>query len=64
MIKQIHHPVLGSVRQVGSMIRLSESPFQVRNWCLRFGQHTEEILHEIGYNARSINSLRKSGVIG
>jgi crotonobetainyl-CoA:carnitine CoA-transferase CaiB-like acyl-CoA transferase len=64
MIKQIPHPVLGSVRQVGSMIRLSESPFQVRNWCLRFGQHTEEILHEIGYNARSINSLRKSGVIG
>jgi len=64
MIREIPHPVLGSVKQVGSMIKLSESPFQVRNWCLRFGQHTEEILQEIGYDAKRIKSLRKAGVIG
>jgi crotonobetainyl-CoA:carnitine CoA-transferase CaiB-like acyl-CoA transferase len=31
---------------------------------LRFGQHTEEILLELGYEASRIDALRKSGVIG
>ncbi len=46
------------------MLKLSESPFQARNWSTRFGQHTGEILQEIGYDAKRINALRKSGVIG
>jgi crotonobetainyl-CoA:carnitine CoA-transferase CaiB-like acyl-CoA transferase len=64
MIKEIPHPVLGSVRQVGSMLKMSGSPFQVRNWSTRFGQHTDEILQEIGYDEKRINVLRKAGVIG
>ncbi len=63
MIKEVPHPVLGSVKQVGSMIKLSESPFQVRNWSTRFGQHTDETLLELGYDAASIDSLRRSGAI-
>jgi crotonobetainyl-CoA:carnitine CoA-transferase CaiB-like acyl-CoA transferase len=64
MIKEIPHPVLGSVKQVGSMLKLSESPFQARNWSTRFGQHTEEILKELGYNGARIKALRKVGAIG
>jgi len=64
MIKEIPHPVLGSVRQVGSITKLSGSPFRVRNWSTRFGQHTDKILQEIGYDAKRINALRKAGVIG
>ena len=64
MIMEMPHPVLGSVRQVGSMLKLSGSPFQVKNWSTRFGQHTEEILKELGYNAKHMKVLRKAGVIG
>jgi crotonobetainyl-CoA:carnitine CoA-transferase CaiB-like acyl-CoA transferase len=64
MIKEIPHPVLGSVRQVGSMLKMSGSPFRVRNWTTRFGQHTDEILQEIGYDAKRVKALRKAGVIG
>jgi len=63
MIKEIPHPVLGSVRQVGSMLKMSASPFRVRNWTTRFGQHTNEILRELGFSTRRIAALRKAGVI-
>jgi crotonobetainyl-CoA:carnitine CoA-transferase CaiB-like acyl-CoA transferase len=64
MINELPHPVLGTVRQVGSMLKLSGSPFRVRNWSTRFGQHTDEILQEIGYDAKRVKALRKAGVIG
>jgi len=63
MISEMPHPVLGSVKQVGSMLKLSDSPFQVRNWSTRFGQHTDEILLELGYDAARIDALRQAGVI-
>ena len=64
LINELPHPVLGSIRQVGSMLKMSSSPFQVRNWSTRFGQHTDEILQEIGYDAKRIDALRRAGVIG
>ncbi|MEE8374463.1 MAG: CoA transferase, partial [Dehalococcoidia bacterium] len=57
------HPTLGSVKQVGSMVKLSNSPFQVRNWCTRFGQHTDEILSGLGYTGDRIDELRQAGAI-
>ncbi len=63
MIRELPHPVLGSVKQVGSMLKVSGSPFQVRNWCTRFGQHTDELLLELGYDAARIGALRQAGAI-
>jgi crotonobetainyl-CoA:carnitine CoA-transferase CaiB-like acyl-CoA transferase len=64
IIKEMPHPVLGSVKQIGSMLRLSDSPFQIRNWSIRFGQHTDEILRELGYDRARIETLRQAQVIG
>ncbi len=61
-IDELPHPALGRVKQVGSILKLSDSPFRVRNWSMRFGQHTKEILSELGYSAARINALRKRGV--
>ncbi len=63
MIREMPHPTLGSVKQVGSMLKLSDSPFQVRNWATRFGQHTDEILRALGYDEARIHALRQSEVI-
>jgi len=64
MIADMPHPALGRVKQVGSMFKLSDSPFNVRNWGTRFGQHSEEILLEIGYDQAQIDTLRQADVIG
>ncbi len=63
MIREMPHPVLGKVKQVGFMFKLLNSPPQIRNWSTRFGQHTEEIMLELGYDSAKIKALRKKGVI-
>jgi crotonobetainyl-CoA:carnitine CoA-transferase CaiB-like acyl-CoA transferase len=64
MIAEVDHPTLGKAKQIGSMIKLSESQFQARNWSRRFGQHTDEVLLELGYDRARIDELRKAEVIG
>jgi crotonobetainyl-CoA:carnitine CoA-transferase CaiB-like acyl-CoA transferase len=64
MIIESDHPVHGKVKQVGSMHKLSDSPMKVRNWSTYFGQHTDEIMREIGYDDAKIAELRKAEVIG
>jgi crotonobetainyl-CoA:carnitine CoA-transferase CaiB-like acyl-CoA transferase len=52
------------VKQVGSMHKISDSPVEARNWSTRFGQHTDEILRELGYHAAKIEELREADAIG
>lgn len=63
MIRELPHPTMGTVKQVGSMLKLSDSPFEARNWATRFGQHTEEIMHQLGYDGERIHALREEEVI-
>ncbi|MDR9459568.1 MAG: CaiB/BaiF CoA-transferase family protein, partial [Dehalococcoidia bacterium] len=58
MILESDHPTAGRLKQIGSMHKLSDSPVKVRNWVTGFGQHTEEILREIGYTDNRISELR------
>ena len=64
MIIEADHPTMGRVKQVGSMHKLSDSPVEVRNWSISFGQHTEEIMQELGYDKTNIDDLFKAEVIG
>ncbi|MFA5375553.1 MAG: CaiB/BaiF CoA-transferase family protein [Dehalococcoidia bacterium] len=64
MILESEHPVVGHLKQIGSMHKLSDSPVEVRNWATSFGQHTDEILREIGYSAHRIKELREAGAVG
>jgi len=63
VIQDSPHPLLGTIKQVGSMFKLSHSPFRVAEWSIRFGQHTDEILSNLGYAQERIASLRLGGVI-
>jgi crotonobetainyl-CoA:carnitine CoA-transferase CaiB-like acyl-CoA transferase len=63
MIKEMPHPVLGKIKQVGFMFKLLNSPCEIRNWSTRFGQHTTKIMRTLGYETASIKALRQKGVI-
>ena len=59
-----HHAVLGPVKITGLPIQLSQTPGEVRCEAPEFGQHTEEVLLEIGgYNWEEIAQLRDEEVI-
>jgi crotonobetainyl-CoA:carnitine CoA-transferase CaiB-like acyl-CoA transferase len=44
-------------------VRLSKTPGGVRHRAPTLGEHTEEVLGEIGYSAEDISALRESGVV-
>ena len=64
MILESDHPTAGSLKQIGSMHKLSDSPVEVRNWATGFGQHTNEILREMGYSDSRISELQEIGAVG
>ena len=63
MIKTLMHPTVGATRVIGAPIKFSENESSVRTPPPVLGQHTDDILRELGYDAAAINALRRGGVI-
>jgi crotonobetainyl-CoA:carnitine CoA-transferase CaiB-like acyl-CoA transferase len=59
----LEHPVFGRVDQVGVPFELSETPATIRTPPPTLGEHSDEILGEIGYDTAAISALRSRGVI-
>ena len=63
MLTQVEHPVEGTVKLLHLPVRLSDMPRVIRSPAPRRGEHTEEILQRLGYDAAAIERLREQGVI-
>lgn len=57
------HPKLGPVRQIGSPMRLSETPPQVVRAGPLLGEHSAQVLEELGYSPHEIRRLEQAGII-
>ncbi len=57
------HPQWGRTREVGLTIRLSETPGRNHAPAPLLGQHTHQVLEEIGYSPDEITSMRDRGVV-
>jgi crotonobetainyl-CoA:carnitine CoA-transferase CaiB-like acyl-CoA transferase len=64
MLQTIVHPGLssGEVRLAGVPVKLSANPASARRHPPRLGEHTTEILAEVGYHAAEIDALLARGV--
>jgi formyl-CoA transferase len=62
-VTTVEHPSLGTLRVVGSPVRLTETPASVRMPAPELGQHTEELLLEVGYDWETIAKLRTDEII-
>ena len=63
MVVEVDHPVIGRMKTLGVPVKLSESPGAVTRAAPTLGQHSDEILAELGYTEAEIASLRQSKVI-
>jgi formyl-CoA transferase len=61
-IVEVDHPERGKYLTVGNPIKLSDSPTNVERSPL-LGEHTEQVLEQLGYNADQIALLRAEHVI-
>jgi alpha-methylacyl-CoA racemase len=63
MVVDVAHPRHGRVRQFGTAIKLSETPGGARTAAPATGEHTDEVLRELGYAASRVADFRRAGVI-
>jgi formyl-CoA transferase len=61
-IVEVDHPVRGKYLTVGNPIKMSDSPTDVTRSPL-LGEHTVEVLEQLGYNQAQIAALREERVI-
>ena len=63
MAPRVVHPVLGEHAVVGQAVGLSRTPAHIHTATADAGQHTDEVLREIGYSEAELASMRAEGVI-
>ena len=62
-VLESEHPVAGRLRHARHAARFEVTPAEIRSGAPLLGQHTDEVLAEIGLDATEIRSLRAVGVI-
>ncbi len=63
MVLTTEHPTAGTLRMPGSPIKLSHHIASVRRPPPLLGEHTDEVLRELGFPATDIAALRDTGVV-
>jgi crotonobetainyl-CoA:carnitine CoA-transferase CaiB-like acyl-CoA transferase len=63
MVMEVEQPGLGLTRMLGFPMKLSGTPCAVRRPAPGLGEHTDEVLAEVGYDAPALAALRQTGVI-
>jgi formyl-CoA transferase len=61
-VVEVDHPKRGKYLSVGNPIKMSDSPTEVKRSPL-LGEHTEEVLAELGYGKEQVAALRADKVI-
>jgi len=60
---EIDHPISGRLNIVNTPVKFCQNPAHTKSPAPQVGQHTEEILLELGYNWDDITKLKEQKVI-
>ena len=59
----VNHPAAGQLKLVTTPVKFHQNPAELKTPAPELGQHTEEILLDLGYNWDDITRLKDDGVI-
>jgi formyl-CoA transferase len=60
---EVSHPRLGKLRLINQPVKLSRTPAKLVSATPERGQHTEEVLLEMGFDASQVKKLKSEGII-
>jgi CoA:oxalate CoA-transferase len=63
MVEVLDHPVAGKIKVTGIPWKLLDTPLNIQGPPPTLGQHTDEILHSLGYSAKDIAALKASKIV-
>jgi crotonobetainyl-CoA:carnitine CoA-transferase CaiB-like acyl-CoA transferase len=63
LVTEYEHPLLGRVRQFGNLITFSDTPARQERAAPMVGEHTREILEQLGYDDAAMDDLRARKVV-
>ena len=63
MVQTVEHPLAGPIKLFGSPLNFSDTPVREFEAAPLLGAHTDEVMHDIGYDDAQIASLRETGII-
>lgn len=64
LISVLPQPLYGIVEQPGAFWNFGEVPVVFKRCCPAIGEHSDEILHEIGYSDEEITAFRDAKIVG
>lgn len=64
MLVELPHPEIGTFRTTGLPAKLSRNPGAIERRPPLHGEHTDEVLSELGVSEEEIEALRQLGVVG
>ena len=62
LVVELDHSVVGKVKMVGPMVKMSETPLEPTLASPALGEHTEEVLTAYGYTPEQVQRLREQGI--
>ncbi len=63
MIDEVDHPVLGRMKVLGIPSKFGRTPGEMRRAAPTMGQHTDEILAQLGVSTERVAEMKKRGVV-
>jgi crotonobetainyl-CoA:carnitine CoA-transferase CaiB-like acyl-CoA transferase len=63
MVVEVEHPTHGRIKEFGIALKMSETPGSIRRAAPYSGEHTEDVLKDLGYAAGDIAAFRDRGIV-
>ena len=63
VVAEVDHPTFGHQRILGSGVNMERTPPRICSASPDHGQHTDEVLHELGYSPQEVERLRQAGAV-